>query len=89
MRASTNVYFEHELESPYGDQTLSVCATISAYYPAVRHLRNGDPGYPEEGGEVEDLSVVLPDGSEMHQIPEALYNELVEIAQDKAESEYV
>jgi len=29
------------------------------YQPAVMYLRNGDPGYPEEGGYYENLTVML------------------------------
>jgi hypothetical protein len=38
--------------------------SISKYYPAVMYLRNGDPGYPEEGGELEDFTVTL-DGKDI------------------------
>ncbi len=27
------------------------------YHPAVRYLRNGDPGYPEEGRNIEDVAL--------------------------------
>ena len=37
---------------------------ISKYHPAVMYLRNGDPGYPEEGGELEDFAVLL-DGKDI------------------------
>lgn len=59
---------------------LEVSATISDYYPAVRYLRNGDPGYPAEGGEVEDLTVTMPDGTEMKEIPDDLYEALCDKA---------
>lgn len=35
--------------------------TVSKYYPAVMYLSNGDPGYPEEGGEVEVSSAIRQD----------------------------
>lgn len=35
--------------------------TISKYFPAVMYLSNGDPGYPEEGGEVEVTSAIRQD----------------------------
>ena len=37
---------------------------VSKYHPAVMYLSNGDPGYPEEGGELEDFSVWL-DGKDI------------------------
>ncbi|MCH7865937.1 MAG: hypothetical protein IIC56_12075 [Proteobacteria bacterium] len=62
---------------------IQVSATINDYHPAVYYLANGDPGYPEEGGEVEDLKVWLPDGTELHPIPEDLYKVLSETAVEK------
>ena len=37
---------------------------VSKYHPAVMYLPNGDPGYPEEGGELEDFTVTL-DGNDI------------------------
>lgn len=59
---------------------VEVEASISDYHPEVRTLRNGDPGWPAEGGEVESLTVVMPDGSTLSPIPGRLYDELVERA---------
>ena len=56
---------------------LDVRAEISSYYPAVMRLHNGDPGYPAEGGTVEDIQVFLPDGAKLDPIPEGLYDDLV------------
>lgn len=39
------------------NRTLRLVGQISPYYPAVMYLRNGDPGYPAEGGEIEDCEV--------------------------------
>lgn len=33
--------------------------TVTKYCPARMYLSNGDPGYPEEGGELEDFAVML------------------------------
>lgn len=38
--------------------------SISKYRPAVSYLRNGDPGYPAEGGEVEVSSAIRLDTGE-------------------------
>ncbi len=89
MPRGTNINFEYEYElpEPNGDGEtllLDVSAHISDYYPAVMYLRNGDPGYPAEGGEVEDLTVVGPDGIEWGTIPEALLSKLEDIAFDEA-----
>ncbi len=86
MPSGTDVSFEYEYEPPElnGEECetliLDVSASISAYYPAVMYMRNGDPGYPAEGGEVEDLTVTGPDGIEWESIPEALLAKLEEMA---------
>ena len=46
---------EYEIEVTY---------SVSKYYPAVHTLSNGDPGYPEEGGEVEIISAIRQDTKE-------------------------
>ena len=80
-----DVDFEWEWERPDGNTvTLQVTATISDYFPAVMYLRDGDPGYPAEGGEVEDLEVLLPDGTKMDVIPAELLSQL----EDKAREEH-
>ncbi len=90
MIRGTNVNFEYEYEPPDdadGDSEillLDVSASISDYYPAVMYLRNGDPGYPAEGGEVEDLEVIGPDGIMWDDIPHALQAKLEEMARDCA-----
>jgi len=37
---------------------------VSKYHHAVMYLPNGDPGYPEEGGECENFTVTL-DGKDI------------------------
>lgn len=78
------VNFIHDLEVGDDAIQLDVTAEVSDYYPAVMYLRHGDPGYPAEGGEVESLTVYMPDGSEMHPVPDDLYDTLC----DKAEEEH-
>lgn len=92
MIRGTDVSFEYEYELPYenedGDHELvllDVTAHISDYYPAVMYLRNGDPGYPEEGGEVEDLEVTGPDGKVWNSIPHDLYSTLEDHARQEAD----
>ena len=57
---------EYEWESPDVDVEESVIVTVEAtitdYHPAVMYLSNGDPGYPAEGGEIEDITITGPDG---------------------------
>ncbi len=91
MVRGTNVSFEYDYESPEPDEVgdyetlvLDVNATITDYYPAVMYLRNGDPGYPSEGGEVEDLEVFGPDGIAWDDIPQALLAKLEDMARDVA-----
>lgn len=91
MIHGTDVEFVYEYEDPepneHGDYEtvlLDVTAHISPYYPAVMYLRNGDPGYPAEGGEVEDLEVTGPDGFTWTVIPDDLYDTLEDRALDEA-----
>lgn len=73
--------FEHQLDDG-AVVMLDATATISAYYPAVMYMSNGDPGYPAEGGEVEDMTVFTEDGTEMKTIPDELYDRICEKAQE-------
>ncbi len=61
-----NITTEYEWENPDPDSEesviLTVEATITDYLPAVWYLSNGDPGYPAEGGEIEDITITGPDG---------------------------
>ena len=36
---------------------IRVVGEIGRFYPAVMHLPNGDPGYPEEGGDIEEYTI--------------------------------
>ncbi len=63
--ASMEFSFEYEHENEEGETViLSVEATMSEYSPAVMYQRNGDPGWPAEGGEIEYTSVKDPYGEE-------------------------
>ena len=73
------------------DRTLRLKGHVTPYSPAVMYLSNGDPGYPEDGGEIEDLEIFLvhkrkdgklvekyleaPDGSKL---AESLYDSIYE-----------
>lgn len=65
---------------------LDVSARITDYDPGCIY---GPPErcYPPEGGEVEDLEVVLPSGVELLPIPRSLLDQLVEAAQDEHRKE--
>ncbi len=82
-----NVNFTYELEEqgPMQEDTilLDVSADVSPFVPMLQYLSNGDPGYPAEGGEVEDLTVTLPDGKSFTP-PYGLYTLLVEKAIEEA-----
>ena len=91
MIRGTDVNFEYELEVPPSDKDgdysylmLNVSAHISDYHSAVMYLSNGDPGYPAEGGEVEDLEVVGLDGITWDDVPQALQAKLEDMARDEA-----
>ncbi len=45
---------------------------ITRYYPAVYYLPNGDPGYPAEGGEIENLEAFNSSGEKID-CPDELY----------------
>jgi hypothetical protein len=45
--------------------TLRIVGEISEYVPARFYLSNGDPGYPAEGGEIEEYKIFGPDGKEI------------------------
>lgn len=87
MKPAIDVNFTYEWDREDLEDTilLDVSATVSAYYPAVHYLRNGDPGYPAEGGEVEDMVVTLPNGTELSPIPDTLYEDLEDLAAEKAD----
>ena len=80
------VTFQFEWEMVVGDEVdyinLEVSARITVYDPGCL---SGPPErcYPPEGGEVEDLEVVLPNGEILFPIPTSLLDELVEAAQDE------
>ncbi len=87
MRRGGKVSFSYEWEqTPSNDDgecqylKVEVEASISNYHPEVITQRNGDPGWPAEGGEVESIVVTMPDGSNLNPIPGKLYDELVERA---------
>ena len=59
-----NTYFdfwtEYRGEDLYGlhdGQGINLTGHITKFMPAVMYLKNGDPGYPAEGGEIEDLVI--------------------------------
>lgn len=85
-----DVEFEYELEAEPDEDgevetlLLDVTASVTDYYPAVMYMNNGDPGYPAEGGEVEDLEVTGPDGIAWADIPPALLEKLEDMARNEA-----
>ncbi len=58
-------HFDVEVFSPKLDADVRVVGDISDYHPAVMYLSNGDPGYPAEGGEIEDYRVFDAVGKEI------------------------
>ncbi len=51
--------FKFDVEIVLSGHTLNVMGSATPPTPAVMYLTNGDPGYPAEGGELEDLEVWL------------------------------
>ena len=70
-------------------RSIRVKGKISEYRPAVMYLRNGDPGYPAEGGEIEDYKIYAEDGTEIDdsdgKILAAVEDEVYEKASEDAE----
>ena len=48
------------------DDSVLVCSgSMTPFYPSVMYLSNGDPGYPAEGGEIEDLEIHVKRGHKL------------------------
>lgn len=45
-----------------GEAEVEVKYTFAPGCPAVMYLRNGDPGYPAEGPEIEIVEILIEDG---------------------------
>lgn len=43
----------------YCELEVKCTGTLTPYRPAVMYLKNGDPGYPAEGGDLNDFTVEL------------------------------
>jgi len=43
--------------------TFDVTFTMSPIIPGRKYMRNGDPGYPDEGGEIEIINVINKSGT--------------------------
>lgn len=82
---TVTITYEHEMRvhkasevgdaDDYEDVTLEVEAKIADYHPQ-RAADLNQPGEPADGGEVEDMTVRLPDGTVMDPIPAELYDHL-------------
>lgn len=65
-----------------------VTYTVSKYHPAVMYLSNGDPGYPEEGGEVEVESAIRQDTMESVELTDSEIESIpVDVAADDGDYE--
>lgn len=64
---------------------IAVKFTVSKYHPAVMYLRNGDPGYPAEGGEVEVDSAIRTDTGEEVELTDSEIEGLAEEASDEGD----
>jgi hypothetical protein len=69
-------YYDEATDS---DIEVEIDGSMSKRKPARMYLKNGDPGYPEEGGELEDFSICLPDGTDItNTVPKEVYESLFE-----------
>lgn len=78
MSSGGTVTFTYEYENPDNDAEaveLGVEAKVSTCHSGSMPDLHG-PGHPAEGGDVEELTVYWPDGTEMDPIPSALVAEL-------------
>ena len=72
---------EIDFDSPeYVVTTATVEFYISPIVPERTHMSNGDPGYPAEGGELEEFNVYDENGID---ITGTLTNRWIEILQDQ------
>ncbi len=67
----SGVWVEIEIEVEY---------SVSPFVKGVHTLRNGDPGYPDEGGEVEILSAVRSDTGEEVELTDSEIYAVEEVA---------
>ena len=61
-----------------GDLELIAIGDLTPYRPATMYQKNGDPGDPEEGGEIEDLQVFLGDTD----ITELVSKKVIDVAEE-------
>ena len=58
--------FDKEEQEYWGDFEfeVEVSASVTSFVRGRMYMSNGDPGYPDEGGDVEDLTVLIDGTSE-------------------------
>jgi hypothetical protein len=72
MRNTTTIYREVETSPDVWEEVeVEVDYIATPRVRGARTLRNGDPGYPDEGGEVEVLSAVRTDTGEAVELTDA------------------
>lgn len=79
---TATIYRENEDGTEY---EVRVTFDMSPIRPAVYNLRNGDPGYPAEGGEVEVTSAVRQDTLEEVELTD---DEIESISVDASDDDY-
>ena len=60
----TGYLLRYDAEGNETELAVELEGYVSKYHPATMYKNNGDPGDPEEGGELEDFSVWL-DGKDI------------------------
>lgn len=48
-----------EIDTTICELEVEVTASITPFIKGKMYLKNGDPGYPDEGGDIEDLEIKL------------------------------
>ncbi len=67
---------------------IRVVGEISRFMPAVMHLSNGDPGYPAEGGEIEEYTIFdAKTGAEIEDPDGTILEAVMEQVYEKAEQD--
>ena len=73
-------------------RVIRIVGEIGRFYPAVMHLPNGDPGYPAEGGDIEDYTITDKATGEVIEDPDgkildAVLDDVMEQASEDAASD--
>lgn len=75
---------EIEVNFFFSECELTAIACVNPYRPATMYAKNGDPGDPEEGGDIEDLVIMLGEYDVTGIVSQAVIDEAEESIADYA-----